>query len=516
MSKIKKTSCDASTSHESSKNNLSSLVYQKEEENPIKSDWEKPLPLEEIKQIEFPNNIFPEWLDSYVKAVAEETQTPIDAPAFAALATLSTVLNKKYEIKIWGSWKEYLNLYLTLALDSGNRKSGVFNHFTKVIYDYQEEKRQELFSKVIKENAIIKAKEKLLKNKENNYANKPDEITLKEIKALSNEIAKLKSERTILPKIIASDATPEKLAMIMNEQDEKIALLSAEGAEVFEMIAGRYGEKPNQDLYLKSFNAEAFDVERVSREAIHLRSPSIVIGLFVQSSVIQDIPQEFTNRGLTQRFLYSFPTSYLGYRDVRPETMKKDLIKKYEKSIKTLLEFEIKSNEPLLLSDEAIDLLEEQMKEIELMLRNKNMNIGMVGWLSKLTGNIVRIAGLLHIADAVDDLESMPKVISKTTLKKAFILKEYLICHAERAFGIMGVDERIEDLKYLLDVIKEKSINKKSLELTYREVFESTKRSFKSATVFKRKLRELEEMYWIKNYKNGKQYISLNPYTDKI
>lgn len=339
---------------------------------------------------------------------------------------------------------------------------------------------------------------------------------MKEIKALSNEIAKLKSERTILPKIIASDATPEKLAMIMNEQDEKIALLSAEGAEVFEMIAGRYGEKPNQDLYLKSFNAEAFDVERVSREAIHLRSPSIVIGLFVQSSVIQDIPQEFTNRGLTQRFLYSFPTSYLGYRDVRPETIKKDLIKKYEKSIKTLLEFEIKSNEPLLLSDEAIDLLEEQMKEIELMLRNKNMNIGMVGWLSKLTGNIVRIAGLLHIADAIDDLESMPKVISKTTLKKAFILKEYLICHAERAFGIMGVDERIEDLKYLLDVIKEKSINKKSLELTYREVFESTKRRFKSATVFKRKLRELEEMYWIKNYKNGKQYISLNPYTDKI
>lgn len=480
-----------------------------------KDFWEKPISLKDGDINELPEGVFPKWVDDFIYAVAEETQTPPDAAAFAALSALSAILNKKYEINVRGSWTEYLNLYITLALDSGNRKSAVFNLFNKPILKYQHDERVRVSRVISKEVATIKAKEKNLLSLEGEYAKNPTNDLMEEIKILATDIEGLKRKVTVLPKFIASDATPERLAIIMMEQNGRIALLSAEGAEVFEMIAGRYGEKPNQDLYLKAFNSEAFDVERVSRSPIHLEAPSMVIGLFVQSSVIENIPSEFTGRGLTQRFLYSFPTSFLGRRNVRPKEICDSLTEVYEANVRELLKYKNKKDGSLGLSEDAILLLEQQMEEIEIMLGNKNVNVGMIGWLSKLTGSIIRIAGILHVAENVQDLDAMPHVISKDTLEKAFSLKEYLISHAEKGFGIMGVDEKVEDLEYLIDIIKEKCEGDKSLKVTYREIFESTKRRFNTATVFKEKLQELEELYWIKQIKKGKQYIFLNPNTDR-
>lgn len=476
------------------------------------SSWELPVTLNDKRLPNFPVGVFPEWLEDFIQAVSIESQTPIDAPAFATLATISAVVNKKFEIHIRGDWKEYVNLYLTLALDSGNRKSAVFNQTTKEIYNYQSDKRKELSSIVATEKEEIKAKEKRLDKLQSNFAKTPDHQIMKSIKELSKEIHKDKAERTVVPKFTASDATPEKLAMIMAEQEEKIALLSAEGAEVFEMIAGRYGDKPNQDIYLKSFSSEPFDVERVSREPIHLEAPSMVIGLFVQSSVIQNIPDDFTNRGLTQRFLYSFPESLLGYRDVNPALVPKEIKEIYMQNIRRLLEYSNTEPKRLRLSADALTYLIEEQIWVEKKLQDKNINEGMVGWLSKLVGTLIRISGIIHILERIEKIESIDLEIEERSLRRAFKLKEYLIAHAEKGFGIMGVAEKEEDLDYLLQAIKYQCRKEGSREVTYRDVYESVKGRFKTARVYKEKLSELEELYWIKQYKRGKSFISLNPH----
>lgn len=40
----------------------------------------------------------------------------------------------------------------------------------------------------------------------------------------------------------------------------------------------------------------------------------LTIGLFVQPEVVRDVPPTFKERGLMQRFLYSFPLSLVGHR----------------------------------------------------------------------------------------------------------------------------------------------------------------------------------------------------------
>lgn len=519
--KEKKDPFDATTSKRlNQNNNKMSSLYQKKtwnahdydlvEEN--KNSWERPISLNDQELVPFPKGVFPKWLNDFIQAVSIETQNPIDAPAFATLSTVSSVLNKKFDIHVRGSWKEYLNLYLTLALDSGNRKSAVFSQVTKPLYDYQEEKRIELTPVVMIENERISAKEKRLTKLKNNFAKAADNKILEAIDLLSKEIHKDKRNQTVIPKLTASDATPEKLALIMAEHNEKIALLSSEGGEVFEMIAGRYGDKPNQDIYLKSFSSESFDVERISREPLHLTDPSMVIGLFVQPSVIQNIPDEFTNRGLTQRFLYSFPKSFLGYRNVEPETVPETVEAEYAANIERFLNLSDSETKTLNLSDEALTYLVEEQKWVEKEMQDKNLGTGMTGWLSKLVGSIIRISGILHVIENVERVDSLDKEIKEDTLRRAFFLRDYLISHAEKGFGIMGVDEKEEDLEYLLEMIKERCRKDEAREITYRDVYESVKGRFKTAAVYREKLTELEEVYWIRQYKDGKNFISLNPH----
>src|SRR5699024_12535370 len=97
-----------------------------------------------------------------------------------------------------------------------------------------------------------------------------------------------------------------------------------------------------------------------------------------------------------------------------------------------------------------------QLLLIEDMLKNQNLNEGMIGWLSKLAGNIIRIAGNLHIVNHINNLDDIPLNIDSATLKKAFSLREYLIYYAQKGFGIMVKDENLYNLKYFLVIIYSK------------------------------------------------------------
>ena len=474
-------------------------------------EWEEPIELEEKNLAEFDTGVFPTWVKNYVESVAEVTQTPVDALAFSLISSLSSILSKKFEVNIIeGEWIETLNTYTALALESGNRKSSVFNYFIKPISNYEAEKRKELKTQIIKQKERIKAKEARIAYLRTTYSKKGGNEILDQILLLREE---LENEDIIIePKYFTSDATPEQLAIIMSEQNEKIALLSSEGGEVFEMIAGRYGEC-NVDLYLKAYSGDPVDIERVSRQRIRLEQPEMTIGLFLQQSVIKNLPENFSNRGLTQRFLYSFPRSFLGQRKIKVNQMSKEVKKTFNENIKKLLELETKKPIKLTLSEEAKDYEIKIRTEIEELLNDKNESEHFRSWLSKLAGQILRIAGLLHVANHVsDNIRDIQTVIDVKTLKKAYSLRDYFIKHAKKAYGIMKVDTDTEELKYLLEKICEKANSKNGGEIAYRDIVQSTRRKFPNTDRLQIRLKQLEDNYLISNKRLGrKKYICLNP-----
>ncbi|NSL53295.1 YfjI family protein [Calidifontibacillus erzurumensis] len=480
--------------------------------------WELPIPLDNIKLPTFNTSIFPNWLKDYVEAVAEETQTPVDAAAMACLTTLSTILGGKFVVKPNGtSWTETLSLYCVLALDPANRKSAVFRLFQEPLTKFEKEERERLIPLIEEKQAEEKAIKRRIIELENKYSNECNKektkLILDEIKELQKKLQQ--NEKIIFPRFFTNDVTPEKLAELMFENNGRFAILSSEGAELFDMVSGRYSEKYNLDIYLKAHSGDNITIDRKNSNSIFIPNPTLTIGLFVQPTVIQNLPRKFSERGLTQRFLFFLPQSFIGFRKIKPIPIPTQTKKIYEINIRKLITFEHQKQkkEPIqLVFDEgATNYLIDIQTEVEKMLGNQDMDFGFRGWLGKLIGQIVRIAGVLHIAENIQN-EKIPNKITRKTLKRADLLRDYFIKHAEKAFGLIGKRENYDDLKYLLDKITSKKFEREEY-IAYQELWQLVKKRFKKSEECKKYLNILEELNYIKNsFEGRKQIIYVNPH----
>jgi len=496
------------------------------QEKDLPQAWEDPIGFDDYKLPKFDTSIFPTWLRDYVEGVSESTQTPRDASGIAAISILSTILSRKYEVKVVGDWVETLNTYTVMALASANRKSSVSKSFIQPIMDYEKEQVELLRTEVAKQKDWLRAKEKRIEKLEKDYAKDNDQKVLNEIYTVREEIEA--EEIITIPSFITADATPEKIADLMAKNNEKIAILSAEGAEAFQMMAGRYSndKASNIDIYLKGHSADNVSIDRMGRESIKLHNPTLTVGLFVQPSIIRDLPDNFQDRGLTQRFLYSFPTSKVGYREIEPNQMDRSVKDEFLTNMDKLLRIKISPPSPMATDEESFQLTacnepiqltfdEEAGRyevylrtQIEDMLKDGDITDGFQGWLGKLSGQIIRIAGLLHVAEYVG--REIPSEINVETLEKANVLREYFIQHAKKAHGVMGVNENDEDAKYILKKITEKCQDEEVID--HQKIWQTTKRKLKEVQNLDIGLANLEERNFIRNEVQGrKKIIYINP-----
>ncbi|MDQ0880960.1 YfjI family protein [Peribacillus sp. V2I11] len=479
-------------------------------------EWQEPIQFDDYMLPPFPVDVFPKWLRHYVEGVAESTQTPIDAPGMAAISVLSTALTKLFYVRLTGEWSESLNTYTILALPPGNRKSSVFKTLLEPIMHYEKEERERLAKEVSEQKAKLKAKQKRLDHLEKEYAKDGNPATLNEIFDLTNEI---EEEKILsLPRFITEDVTPEKLADLMAENNEKMALLSAEGGGIFSIMAGRYSSdgKANIEIFLKGFSGDYCAVDRIGRAAIILNEPALTICLFLQPHVVQGVPAIFLERGLMPRFLFSFPHSLVGHRKITPQVIEAEVKNEYLLNVKKLLYLKAAEEVQLTLHNNGRQAEEAFRGEIEKMFLDGGELAEMKEWGSKLSGQIIRLAGLLHVAEHVQalpmdvpNIEGIPKQIQAETIIKAQQLARYFIEHAKVAYGCMGADKGTQDAKYLLGLIKRQ--NKPVIE--YREIQNLTRKRFIKAVHLKTTLLELEERGYIHQKKDGrKKLLEVNPY----
>jgi hypothetical protein len=85
----------------------------------------------------FPVDALPEWLGAQVRCLAEATQTPPCLPAMVGLGVASACAGGRALVEARRGWREPANLYCVVALDPGNRKSGVFAAMTAPLLDVE-------------------------------------------------------------------------------------------------------------------------------------------------------------------------------------------------------------------------------------------------------------------------------------------------------------------------------------------------------------------------------------------
>ncbi len=480
--------------------------------------WGPVLPFHNAELPAFPLEIYPDWLQDYCRAVTETMQTPPDLAGMLALSVLSTVCARKVEVRAWTGYEEPVNVYTVVSMPPGSGKSPVFKLMVAPInmYEWQElEKSQEAITRAEDQRDILKSRLEEAKRKASRAeGDNSTRLAHADVDALRAELEEL--EIPVKTKLIIDDATPESVTSILSEQGGRVAVLSSEG-DIFAIMSGRYSSgAPNIGVYKKGHVGDDIRVDRKTRSEI-VRRPAITMGITTQPDVMRAFGQNktFQSEGLLARFFYSLPTSTVGNRKMITPPIPDHVKDTYFHRLLILLEnincrnsrnSRIENTEADqaengnsrnsrknqyndIFNDISIIEISEEAKErfinFRLWLEPQRGPYGafanLADWASKLDGYVLRVAGLLHMAEnaAYNSYNSYnsPEVISDATLARAIRFIQYLIPHAQAAYAEIGADPSVEGARMVLRWIEKTGAREFSKQTCYQGVKGTLKRA---------------------------------------
>jgi hypothetical protein len=438
--------------------------------------WTPPIPLGDRRHLPaFPANALPGWVAEMVYGVAEFTQTPIDLPGCIALAAISTAAGGRAEVEVRGSWREPTNLFTVVVLPPGSRKSAVFAAMTSPLLaaeqDLVERTRPQIVEAELSARVAGKAAEKAANAAANADASGRDTLLADATAAAMNADA---ITVPVIPQLVADDVTSEEAASLLAEQGGRLAVLSPEGG-IFATIAGRYSGTPNLEVFLKGHAGDMLRVNRRSRAAEHVAHPALTLGLAVQPDVLRDIADMpgFRGKGLLARILFSLPENTVGRRKIGADPVPEQVATTYATNLGALVMTLAEWTDPavLPLTPDANERVLDIERAVEPRLGPGGAWSQVVDWGSKYTGAVVRLAGLIHLAEHLRD--GWGKPVNAETIDRAALLGEYFAAHALAAFDDMGADTTSRHARHVLAWIERTA----TTAFTKRELFRAVKSS---------------------------------------
>ena len=440
--------------------------------------WEPLIPLVPALP-DFPVDVLPEPLRTYVSELAHATQTPVDLSAMVVLPAIRTAMRGRVYVKAREGLIEPTNIFTVVLLEPGNRKSPVFRIVTQALRDVQQELIEAARPAVARAKSGRKQKEKRLARLQKQAAEKGDEQAAAEAGDLAEELETTAVPE--LPRMIIENTTAERLEMILDAQDGVISVMSPEGGS-FDIIQGIYSNSANGtssfDVYLKGHAGDDIATARVGRDDVFIERPQLTCCFTVQPTVFEGLNDQkiLRGRGLLARFLFAVPFSPIGDREIRPEPVSQETELKWEALIRRLSNITIPDEGmTLTLSEEADGELYFHEKWIEEELGYGGLSI-MKDWGAKLAGATLRIAGILHMVKH----QEFTRRIDKETMQAAIAISHYLIPHARYVYTQLSDENPIEDelgsqVRYILKRLKKLD----SDQISVRDAHQKWRRKFK-------------------------------------
>lgn len=455
---------------------------------PEGEEWPNPVPLGEGRdRPPFPVDVFPEWIRSQVEQVAEEMQLTPDLASMFAITALSIVAAGRIEVRVRGPWKEPANTYIVTALPPSAGKSPTMRSMLEPLDEWEARLIEEIASKVDE----VETRRKIITKQYEKAVNSGETA---EALALADELREL--DPVVEPKLIADDVTPEKVAILLSEQEGRLAIVSAEGG-LFSMMTGRYSDKANLDVYLQAWSRDTIRVDRVGRPAALIRRPTLTVGLAVQPSVIQALSEnpELHGRGLVARFMYSIPADTVGARDLARESTYDDRIAdRYASRLIGIAESLPEEQTTLSLSAGAVRAFNAWRQGHEARMHADGDLRHMAEWVTKLHSTTARVAALLHVAHGAYD-----GPIGETVMKAAISIGDYWEAHARLAHDLWGTDPVAVKANAILEAAVRHGVTR----LTMRDAYVANRRLMPRVADTVEPLTMLVERGWLRPLFDG-------------
>ncbi len=424
---------------------------------PPPEDWSDPVSLPGQGDV-------PTWptgplgpFEPFAAAVAAATATPPDLTGLAVLGAVSAVIVGAVVVEADTSWREPVNLYLAGIAAPGEGKTPMLAKVTAPV-EAIERDRQTRMGPAITEAAARKRIADRRRDQLETFAAKEG---TEDAKADALDAAQKAADIVVpaVPRILTKDCTPEGLVRLMADHDGRIAVLTDEGADFFD-LASRYQStgKGNLGAYLAGHDGTRFVSDRAGRDAQVVERATLTVLLFAQPVVVADLGKDrhARGRGLLARILWSIPPTVVGRRPVERPPIPDTLAAGWHEHIRALADEAQARTEPLVLrlGPDAYRAFTAWRHRHEPRLTPDTGDLAAcVDWANKLPGEVLRIAGALHALRT----GHLGGTVDAETMAAALTLAEYFTGHAVAIFGRMGADDATDDAAGVLRWLRTRS-----------------------------------------------------------
>jgi hypothetical protein len=271
-------------------------------------------PESEERLPDFPAECLPPILQREARAISELCGVPLAMSAPMVLAVASASIGKGLRVLSLPGRKTKANLYVLVCKTSGSGGSSTFKHATAPFVGRQKTERREFEEKkkprIDAERAAILAQIEGLKSKARR--GQSDDQLVQELAELNEKLAQI--EKRVSPLLYVTDVTPEKLAEMLQENDETLTHFDSDAADALGIITGtRYGDGKHtqESLWLKSYTGEPTVIFRTNKNSkpIQLVAPCLSVLFVATPDKVQELFRNprLTSGGLLPRFLVCDP-----------------------------------------------------------------------------------------------------------------------------------------------------------------------------------------------------------------
>ncbi|MDN5746911.1 MAG: DUF3987 domain-containing protein, partial [Nocardioidaceae bacterium] len=402
------------------------------------------------------------------------TQTDAGLTGGAVLGALSAAVGGFVQVQVRPGYIEPTNVWIAGTAGPGERKSAVIRATTNPLHDVERDLAAELApvlaGQQVQRDVAERAAEKA-KRDAGNATTVDKRITLTaDASTLAEQAAGMTVQAS--PRLVGDDVTIEALVSHLAEQRGRFALISAEGG-FFTALNGRYSDRVDITPVLKAHAGDRVRVDRKGRDSEFIDDPALTVAIMIQPGILSAATgnQTFRDSGLMARFLYCYPASKVGHRDIDPDPVPDEIAGRYANTLYRLAK-DIRGDwgtRTLTLSSEADSARVTYAQEVERELGPGGDLAHMREWASKVVGASVRIAGLLHAAS-----KHHSDIIDGNTMDAGILLARYFTSHASRVFD--GLSEGSTDrarARHVIELARRKGWD----EFAMRDLLSSGKRS---------------------------------------
>jgi hypothetical protein len=429
-------------------------------------DWDSdPLSFGQEDLPPFPSWALPSVLRDFSEGLSASVGTAPDLPGVQVLAAVAAATQKRVAVTAKKGYIEPLTLWCIGIAPPGSRKSAIMGQIRKplAVHEAKENERRRPDVDWYESQERV-AKARLARAEGAAAKGNPSDDARAELDSARHGLQDLKPVRPL--RLLADDATPEVLAMMMSENEGRLAVLDAEGAAFGHMI-GRYSQNPAIEIYLKAHAGDDHTTDRAggsgtARRTVFVPNAALTIGCAVQPEVLAELrkKKELAGKGALARCLFSFSEDTDAADEFDTPDLPEQALISYRNLISDLLTLSASrdlddNGQPIPhmigLDSDARKLFTDFYREVKQEQRAEGSGL-FAEWLAKLHGATLRIAGVLHMAEHGKPGAELP--ISSQTMAAAIELGKYFSAHAQAALARIREDEATEGALRILGWVK--------------------------------------------------------------